>query len=157
MNPVLRSSVSAAGASLARRGWLPLAIFLFHELAAHVFDIYRLWPAIDVPFHFLGGFAIAFFAAGHLNACAARGLVRRPDPILRLFILFAAAVVAAVFWEFAEWTADRFLGTACQLGNDDTVLDLLMGSLGGLAYVLPQIPRAGRAFLRSSPGPEVRP
>ena len=122
MNPVLRSSVSAAGASLARRGWLPLA----------------LSPAAFI-------------------ACAARGLVRRPDPILRLFILFAAAVVAAVFWEFAEWTADRFLGTACQLGNDDTVLDLLMGSLGGLAYVLPQIPRAGRAFLRSSPGPEVRP
>ena len=157
MNPAPRAFVSAAGATLARRGWLPLAIFLVHELAAHVFDIYRLWPAIDVPFHFLGGFAIAFCAAGFLNACAARGLVCRPDPILRLFILFAAAVVAAVFWEFAEWTADRFLGTACQLGNDDTVLDLLMGSLGGLAHVLPQIPRALRPFARSEPGPEIRP
>ena len=157
MNPAPRSFVSAGGATLARRGWLPLAIFLVHELAAHVFDIYRFWPSIDIPFHFLGGFAIAFFAAGLLTACAARGLVRRPDPILHLFLLFAAAVVAAVFWEFAEWTADRFLGTACQLGNDDTVLDLLMGSLGGLAFVLPQIPRALRPFVRSVPAPEVRP
>ena len=153
MNPVLRSSVSAAGASLARRGWLPLAIFLFHELAAHVFDIYRLWPAIDVPFHFLGGFAIAFFAAGHLNACAARGLVRRPDPILRLFILFAAAVVAAVFWEFAEFTADLVLGTHCQLSLRDTLLDLFMGMLGGLAFLLPQLPAALRAFFTPAPEP----
>ena len=157
MNPAPRAFVSAAGATLARRGWLPLAIFLVHELAAHVFDIYRVWPAIDIPFHFLGGFAIAFCAAGFLNACAARGLVRRPDPILRLFLLFATAVVAAVFWEFAEWTADRFLGTACQLGNDDTVLDLLMGALGGLAHVLPQIPGALRPFARSKPDPEIRP
>ncbi len=157
MNSAPRSFVSAAGATLARRGWLALALFLVHELAAHVFDIYRLWPSVDVPFHFLGGLAIAFFAAGLLDACAARGLVRLPDPILRIFLLFAAAVVAAVFWEFAEWIADRHFGTACQLGNDDTVLDLLMGVLGGFAFVLPQLPRALRTLLRSAPGPEARP
>lgn len=154
MNPILQKSVSAAGAALRRYGWFPLAVFLAHEICSHVLDAYVRWPAIDIPLHFLGGFAIAYFAAGALRVFAERGLVRPPDPILRVLLLFALACTAAVFWEFAEWIADRYFGTNCQMDDlGDTLLDLAMGVLGGLACLLPQLPAAGRDFFRPSPEP----
>lgn len=154
MNPVLRSFLAATLATLRRHGWLPFAVFLAHECCSHVVDGYARWPAIDIPLHFLGGFAIAAFAGGALRIFAGRGLVRPPDPILRILLLFALACTAAVFWEFAEWTADRFFGTHCQLSLADTLLDLFMGMLGGLAFLLPQTPAALRAFFTPAPGPQ---
>jgi hypothetical protein len=151
MNPILQTSLSSLFAALRRYGWLPLAVCLAHELCSHVFDAYVRWPAIDIPLHVLGGLAIAYFAGGVLLVVAARGLIRMPDPILRVLLLFALVHVAAVFWEFAEWLADRTLGTTCQLSLGDTLLDLFMGMLGGLAYLLPQIPAALRDFFRPSP------
>ncbi|NCA82067.1 MAG: hypothetical protein EOM72_04915 [Opitutae bacterium] len=154
MNPVLRQSLAAGLEILRRHAWLPLGVFLLHEGCAHVVDGYARWPAIDIPLHFLGGFAIAHFAGGALRVFAGRGLVRPPDPLLRILLLFALAGTAAVFWEFAEWTADRFFGTHCQLSLADTLLDLLMGMLGGLAFLLPQLPAALRAFFTPAPGPQ---
>ena len=153
MNSVLRRSISAALETLRRHAGLPLAVFLAHELCAHVVDGYRRWPAIDIPLHFLGGLAIAAFASGALRVFADRRLVRAPDPLLRLLLLFALAITAAVFWEFAEFTADLTLGTHCQLSLRDTLLDLFMGMLGGLVFLLPQLPAALRAFFTPAPEP----
>ena len=154
MNPVLRQSFFATLETLRRHAWLPLAVFLAHELCAHVVDGYRRWPAIDIPLHFLGGAAIACFARGALDVFTERRLLRAPDPLLRLMLLFALATTAAVCWEFAEWTSDRFLGTNCQMNDlDDTLLDLCMGMLGGLAFLLPQLPAALRAFFAPAPDP----
>ena len=153
MGPIAQKFRSALFAALRRYGWLPLAVFLAHEFCSHVVDGYARWPAIDIPLHFLGGLAIAHFAGGALRAFAEHGLVRPPDPLLRILLLFALACTAAVFWEFAEWTADRFFGTHCQLSLADTLLDLFMGMLGGLAFLLPQTPAALRAFFRPAPGP----
>ena len=155
MNPVLRQSISAALETLRRHAWLPLAVFLAHELCSHVIDGYRRWPSIDIPLHFFGGLAIAYFSHGALRVFAARRLVREPDPLLRLLLLFALAITAAVFWEFAEFTADLTLGTHCQLSLHDTLLDLFMGMLGGLVFLLPQLPAAFRDFF--TPAPEPRP
>jgi hypothetical protein len=156
MNPIASSSWAAVVAALRRYGWLPIGVFLAHEFCAHVIDGYARWPAIDIPLHFLGGFAIAYFANGLLQLLAARGLVRPPDPVLRLLLLFAVACTAAVFWEFAEWTADHYLGTNSQMNDlDDTLLDLFMGMLGGLAFILPPLPAALRDYFQ--PRPEHRP
>ena len=156
MHPILVKSLCAFSAALRRFGWLPLAVFLAHELCAHVLDAYRRWPSIDIPLHFFGGLAIAYFADGALRVFSDRRLVRAPDPILRLLLLFAFAATVAVFWEFAEWTSDRFFGTQCQMNDlGDTLLDLLLGMVGGLAYLLPQLPAALLDFFRSAP--ESRP
>lgn len=155
MNPVLRKSISATLETIRRHAWLPLAVFLAHELCAHVVDGYRRWPSIDIPLHFFGGLAIAYFASGALHAFAVRRLVLPPDPLLRLLLLFALALTVAVFWEFAEFTADLALGTRCQLSLRDTLLDLFMGMLGGLAFLLPQLPAAFHDFF--TPAPEHNP
>jgi hypothetical protein len=41
----------------------------------------------------------------------------------------------AVFWEFAEFLLDRFLGTDLQISLQNTMQDLLMGILGAATLV----------------------
>ena len=155
MKHVLRQSFFAALETLRRHAWFPLFVFLAHEFCSHVLDGYRRWPSVDIPLHFFGGLAIAYFAHGTLRSFAARRLVREPDPLLGLLLLFSLAITAAVFWEFAEFTADLTLGTQCQLSLHDTLLDLFMGMLGSLVFLLPQLPAALRDFF--TPAPESLP
>jgi hypothetical protein len=142
MNPSFQKFHTAAIEILRRYAWFPLAIFFAHELCAHGIDAYRRWPAIDIPLHFFGGLAIACFLAGALRVFEERHLLRPSDAWVRIALLFGLVNTAAVCWEFAEWIADHALGTHCQLGLGDTLLDLLMGMLGGLAYLIPALVRA---------------
>ena len=147
MTPGLRNVFAAALAAVRRYGWLPIAVFLAHEYCSHVLDGYGRWPAIDIPMHFLGGFAMAYFLDGALRTFRDRALLRAPEPILRLLLVFALVGTIATFWEFAEWISDRYFGTNCQMGDlDDTLLDQLVGLLGGLAYLLPSLLRLAKSF-----------
>ena len=140
-------SGAAAFAAVRRYGWFPIAVFLAHEYCSHVLDGYGRWPAIDIPMHFLGGFAMAYFLDGALRTFRDRALLRAPEPILRLLLVFALVGTIATFWEFAEWISDRYFGTNCQMGDlDDTLLDQLVGLLGGLAYLLPSLLRLAKSF-----------
>jgi hypothetical protein len=42
----------------------------------------------------------------------------------------------AVFWEFYENFADRFLGTRMVRGLEDTIVDLILGVSGALVLIL---------------------
>ena len=153
MNPVLQNARAAGFAVLRRYGWFPIAILLVHEFLAHVVDGYLRWPAIDVPMHFCGGLAVAYFAGGSLRVFSGHRLIREPDAVLKGLFLFSLVNTVAVFWEFGEFASDRLLGTTYQLGLGDTLLDLFMGMLGGLAYLAPRLPAARRAL--APPAPET--
>ena len=151
MNPGLQHVFAAVFAAVRRYGWFPLAVFLAHEFCSHVVDGYARWPAIDVPMHFLGGCAMAYFLAGALRTFQNRALLRAPEPILRLVLIFALVGTIAVFWEFAEWISDHVFGTNCQMNDlDDTLLDQLMGLVGAAAYLLASLRRHAEKFLRST-------
>ncbi len=137
MNKTAQACFTASWATVRRVGWLPIAVFLAHEVCAHVVDGYRLWPSVDIPLHFFGGLAIAFFVSGAIRTFSYHGVIKQPDTLVHLALVLSAACTAAVFWEFAEWTADNTLGTTCQVGLDDTILDLLMGVVGGAAFTGP--------------------
>ncbi len=47
-------------------------------------------------------------------------------------VTFALGAAFGAVWELVEWTSDAFLGSDLQEGNDDTVGDLAMDSLGAL-------------------------
>ena len=146
----LRASLTA----IRRVGWLPIAVFLLHEICAHVVDGYTLWPPVDIPLHLFGGFAIAFFSSGVIIAFADHEVIEHPHALIHAALVFSVACTVAVFWEFAEWTADHTLGTSCQIGLDDTILDLLMGVLGGgvfAAVVLMKMSK--RETSNKMPGP----
>ena len=94
---------------------------------------------------------MAYFLAGVLRTCADQQLLRVPEPILRFVLIFGLVGTIAVFWEFAEWTSDRYFGTNCQMRDlDDTLLDQLMGLVGAAAYLLVSLRRRAEKFLRST-------
>jgi len=131
-----RQIISAVIETTRQFGWMPIIVFLFHEVCAHVVDGYRLWPSVDIPLHFAGGFAMAFFISGAVQVFGSLQIIRRPDWCVHLALVFGLTCVVAVFWEFAEWTADHIFGTHCQLGLDDTLGDILMGLLGGTVFAV---------------------
>ncbi|MFA7662971.1 MAG: hypothetical protein WCX88_03595 [Patescibacteria group bacterium] len=94
-----------------------------------VFNIYTIFPAFDIPMHFLGGLSIGVSAIILLNIFKSK--ITTPKWFLFLWII-SLTVMIAVLWEFAEFTADYFFQTQMQLSLADTMGDLLMGMLGGM-------------------------
>ena len=121
--------------ALLQAGWAPTAVFLFHAFASRVLRLYEDHPASDVAMHALGGIAIAFFfwRAGLLAAGA--GVIGAINRTGLSVMVFGLTCAAAVFWEFGEYLSDRYLGTRAQLGLDDTLGDMLVGIVGGVAFL----------------------
>ena len=129
--------------SVARRyAWAPLGVFTVHVVFSRVILAYDSMPWIDVPMHFVGGVTITWFALGAARAAVEHHLIGRPNRAGLLVLAFLAGSSATVYWEFAEFIADRYLFTAVQLGLEDTLLDMFLGVLGaatlvGVSYVRP--------------------
>ena len=115
--------------------WAPLGVFVVHCVASLGFDAYDRLPWFDVPMHVLGGLAIAYFIDRSL------WLVLPPHASfprrrhVEAVLIFSLVCTGAVLWELAEFLADRWAGTDSQIGLEDTLGDLLVGMLGGLAYL----------------------
>jgi hypothetical protein len=63
---------------------------------------------------------------------SARGLLGPWHRGTHALLVFGWTAVAAVVWEFAEFTSDRLFGTRMQGGDlPDTLKDLLCGLIGG--------------------------
>jgi hypothetical protein len=69
-------------------------------------------------------------------------------------VAFALGVALGGLWEIVEWASDNTLGSQLQLGNDDTVGDLIADSLGSLcgAALLVCWARWGWGSVRRIPG-----
>jgi hypothetical protein len=117
--------------------WAPILVLALHLVASKLLNAYAIWPDLDVPMHFAGGIAIAYFF--HImsrlgSSCGVLGPFHRLTQCLLVFGLTSAA---AVGWEFAEFLADRYFGTRMQLGDlNDTLKDLLLGIAGGSSFLV---------------------
>ena len=127
--------IDAAIEAARRAIWLPGLVFVTHVVATRVFHVYDVYPDLDIPMHLLGGFAIAFFIEASIATFMRRGLIPDPGRVTRSVLLFALVVTATVFWEFSEYLSDRYLGTRAQPGLEDTLLDMLLGTVGGLIFM----------------------
>jgi len=121
--------------ALVEAGWAPAAVFVLHALASRVLRLYVSHPPIDIAMHSLGGIAIAYFfwRAGSLASDA--GVIGTLNRTGLSVMVFSLTCAAAVFWEFAEYLSDRYLGTKSQLGLPDTLGDMLFGILGGMVFL----------------------
>ena len=107
-------------------------------------------------------FTLPFFGAPTLYIVLAR-LDVVPDPrddttgrhyAGIAIVAFALGVALGGLWEIVEWSSDNTFGSSLQLGNDDTVGDLIADSLGALcgAALLVCWARWGWGSVRRIPG-----
>jgi hypothetical protein len=131
-------------------GWAPLMVFSIHAIASRVFHVYEAVPQADIPMHFAGGVAIAFFISRCFRALP-RDVVRSSRVIVLEAVLVASlTTTAAVLWEFAEFLLDSVSGTNVQVSLANTMKDLAFGMLGAMVFIAVRARRlrAGAAELR---------
>jgi hypothetical protein len=123
--------------TLCRSAWAPIGVFVVHVIALKVLSVYEWWPSFDIPMHLVGGAAIAYFlhtASVQGSASRILGGWHRGTHIL---LVFGWTAVAAIFWEFAEFSYDRLLESGMQYGDlTDTLKDILLGLTGGTALIV---------------------
>jgi len=95
---------------------------------------FGLTNKFDHLLHFLGGASIAYFLHGFIARLPSQAA--SIPKWVHYLLAFTSACTVAVFWEFAEFAADQFLGTAIQQSLSETVLDLVFGVLGASATLL---------------------
>jgi hypothetical protein len=130
--------------TLRRAAWAPILVFGLH-VASSSLGLYGVWPPLDIPMHFLGGMAIAWFFGHAYLAAEELDLLGRPAAILYRVTVFALTGSTTVFWELVEFLSDRYAGTHAQKGLEDTLGDMLVGILGGLAVAVLFAPRGRKA------------
>ncbi len=120
--------------SLQEAAWAPLAVFVGFKVVSMVVDTKGEYADLDMPAHFAGGFAIAYF----YRVCA-KNAEDRVGPIPRIIQYILAAGLAAftaVGWELYEYFSDRFFATDMVMGLTDTLSDLTFGLLGAICYAV---------------------
>lgn len=123
--------------TLLRAGWAPIVVFTAHMLASKVFHVYHQFPNFDIPMHLSGGLAIAYFFHVGSRQGSTLKVLGPYHVVTHCLLVFSLSCTAAVFWEFAEFLSDRYLGTRMQAGDlNDTLLDILLGMVGALIWLL---------------------
>ena len=113
--------------------WAPLSLFGFYLLGL-IFHVYKRFPSLDIPIHFLGGVAITYF-----YRCAikySQKLVGEVPLPIQVLLAITCTGTTAILWEFYENFADYFLGTHMVRGLQDTIVDLFNGLFGALVFSL---------------------
>lgn len=123
-------------ALVVQAGWAPLSVFVLHVFISRVVNGYILYPPLDIPIHFFGGVAMAYFLATCFAALPEDAIAGSLRPIAEAVFVVSLTATSSVFWEFAEFTSDALFGTQAQLGLDDTMLDMALGIAGGLSYAV---------------------
>jgi len=120
-------------ATLREAAWAPLSVFLSYLLALAL-QLFKRFPPLDIPFHFLGGVVITYFYRIAIRN-SQKSIGEIPFPIQVLFALTCTGTTA-ILWEFVENFLDHFAGTHMVRGLQDTVMDLFFGLFGALVFTL---------------------
>ncbi len=128
---------SFTAAEMVKLGLLPFLVFMINTLLINLLpDNCLIRYQIDIPLHLLGGASIAYSATHAIALAEKDGLLSIRHPLIKIFIIVAAVMTAAVLWEFYEFLLDHFFGTHTQPNNADTMKDLFMGTAGGIVFCL---------------------
>ena len=119
--------------TLRETAWAPISVFGLYWVGL-MFDLYKRFPVLDIPTHFLGGVVITYFYRSAIrNSQQLVGEI--PLPIQILFAITCTGTTT-ILWEFYENILDFFFSTQMVRGVKDTIVDLLVGLLGALIFSL---------------------
>lgn len=125
--------------TIQQYAWCPTLLFVIHVIASRVFGMYELFPAFDIPMHFLGGVCITYFWSGAYRVAHQMHLIGKPAPFFHALLVFAFASTTTIIWEFAEFLCDYYLHTHMQLSLYDTMKDMFLGMCGAVALLMFQM------------------
>ncbi len=113
-----------------------ISLFIAVSLYLHIMGLaggyyVSLAPYYDKLTHLVSSAAIAFIAFFIAIIAGQRGEIRLTTPTIVAFIL-TTTLAAGAIWEIAEFAIDQVFGTNLQLGNTDTMGDLIMDLIGGM-------------------------
>jgi hypothetical protein len=119
--------------TLRETAWAPLSVFGLYWVGLTL-NLYKLFPTLDIPTHFMGGVVITYFYRSAIRH--SQKLVGEiPLPIQVLFAITCTGTTT-ILWEFYENFADHYLNTNMVRGLQDTIMDLFVGLLGALVLSL---------------------
>lgn len=122
---------------LGLQGWFDTAACATVLVAAwsNLLDLYAAIPSWDLVVHFACTGVLAVIAAEVLTraevvaiTAAARPRARTPLVLVPLIALALSAV-----WEMIEWFGSVHISDAIHVGYQDTIGDMILGGLGGVA------------------------
>jgi hypothetical protein len=120
--------------------------------------LYDAWKPYDNVVHFLTPALcsqVAYIGLARLEVLPdPRDDASTPHYVGIFIVTFALGVAIGALWEIVEWSSDNTLGSSLQLGNDDTVGDLIADSLGSAAGAAALVAwtRYGWGSVRRIPG-----
>lgn len=112
----------------------PTIVFIVFMLRVQILPSQR---ELDVLAHFLGGLSIAWMGMILWERWRKRKILPPNIPsILRDYAILSHVAVIGILWEFMEWWFDHYLGWYMQASLADSMGDLLMDIIGGLAFII---------------------
>ena len=119
--------------TLRESAWAPSSIFGFY-LIGLALQLFKMFPALDIPVHFMGGVVITYFYRTAIrNSQKLVGDIPLP---IQIIFAFTCTGTTAVLWEFYENLLDHFFGFQMVRSLEDTITDLFVGLMGALVLSL---------------------
>ena len=107
-----------------------LALFL-HTGAVGVFDnIYYILPEFDLVTHFVSSLLVAFIALIALYLLDEYWEGLHINIYALAFAVVVITMACGVVWELGEWAIGKLWGIPFQVDLDDTMIDLLVDTIG---------------------------
>ena len=127
--------------------WAPLTVLVAHAVCGRMLGHE---PYVDPVMHLSGGVAAAFFF--RQASTIAGDLLGEPSPTALDLLAFGLTCAMAMFWEFGEALAHRYLSLKEHIGAADTIRDLAFGVVGAVVYLGARriAGRRGRAPMRDT-------
>lgn len=108
-------------------------VFSVHMCILLGTDWYYSLAWMDILFHFLGGLSIGVGFCNLLSFFESHKAISFTDSMVWRLLVVALVALAATLWEFHEYTLDFLIHTDMQPSITDTMADMFLGLLGGLA------------------------
>ncbi|MBU0646668.1 hypothetical protein KJ611_04355 [Patescibacteria group bacterium] len=112
---------------------------IFGVLLVHAFalvtHLYYFWEPFDIPMHFSGGLVMGLLGIAIYDYLHAEPAPNNHPHWYKYLFVISFAIMVAVFWEFHEYLLDQTIvvwmnWNQTQPSLGDTILDLLMGTIG---------------------------
>jgi hypothetical protein len=113
----------------------PILVF-FVNAVLDAAGMYAALPWLDMPMHFAGGASIGLAGVHFLTFLKGRRFVNDLPFLLRTFFVMSFVGLAAALWELWEFSMDIASGWHLQADLFDTMVDILLGLLGGFVLSL---------------------